>query len=679
MSLRKRILRTLLLLALVVGFVGYFAFSTFLFAPFESDFEADVATLAPRDVDFFVARAGLADEFSDFPRLAVAEALEATSGWQRLVRSPEYVEWSAEAGIDQALQQLRDLKEQLRGVEPLDVIGGEDIALAGYFRGPDMQAADWAVYGRANWLGKLGVALLGYPGLIGLEQQGLTAVEEEGCVALTGPNLPRPMYVTRVQDVVVLGPSRELVVGAGELAARRGEDSFGLSARYYDYIEQVERSRERDELEVFVDMRALAENKRLSGRWPDAQSEDWLPAFAGRLFQLGAVREWAGIAGVDGGISLDVHADLSSELVTPEQQRVYRTRGFERAELVENASQLAPSDVSWFLFAHLDIGEVMRQSIAALEDSTRELIDDRLRATREFNDVGELIQKLEGIFRDRFAIVVRDNDYKYDAEQDPPSDGAPVAAVSLVFWLQGRDSGEQVKRLEQVFIGHQAQFGIQGREPGSRGVFKNTVSSGFEVTEFWNRNLPGTGHLATVHAGEVYIVSNSFRMLEHVLQTFSSGPPNYPRLTDRSDFRALTNSSLPQANLGLWVDPRALAPLLRKQARVVAEDAVAASIDWRTERARVETEVLREKFPGERRGQVDADTQQEVDVLVDARLGAMRQKIVDEQVPAARARMERKIVYTEMASAVLGMLALDPKAMDLTLRVVVPLDEEVEP
>lgn len=678
MSLRKRILRTLLLLVLVGAFVGYFAFSTFLFSPFESDYEADVSTLAPRDVDFFAARAGLADEFSDFPRLKVQDALEANSAWQRWVRSPEYGAWSRDAGLDQALAELRNLKEQLRGIEPLDVFGGEDVALAGYFRGPDFQAADWAVFGRANWAGKLGVAMLDYPGVLGLDAQGLTVEAEEGCTALSGPNLPRPMYVTRVQDVIVAGPSRELVVGAGELAERRGEDSFGLSARYYDHVEQAERSRDRDELELFVDMRALAENRRLSGRWPDAQSQDWFPALAGRLFQLGSVRELVGIVGVDGGASVDLHADLSSELVTAEQQRVYRTRGFERADFVDDAAVLAPADVGWFLLAHMDFGETLRQAIGAMEDSTRELIDDRLRATREFNDVGELIAELESTFRDRFAIVVRDNDYRYDPEQDPPNDGQPTGAIALVFWLQGRDGGEKIKRLEQMFISHQAQFGIQGRTPGSRGVFKNTVS-GFEVTEFWNRNLPGTGHLATVHANEVYVVSNSFRMLEHILLTYSSGPPGYPRLSDRTDFRALATSSLPQANLGLWMDPRALSSLLRKQARVVAEDAVAGSIDWRTERARVETEVLRESFPGQRRGQLDPDSQTRLEELVDERMLATRQRILDEQVPAARARMERQIVYSEAASAVLGMLALDPKAMDLSLRVVVPLEEAPQP
>ena len=61
MSFRKRLLRIFAILLLVALFAGYFAFSTFLFSPLEGDLEADVSTLVPRDVDFFVAKAHLAN------------------------------------------------------------------------------------------------------------------------------------------------------------------------------------------------------------------------------------------------------------------------------------------------------------------------------------------------------------------------------------------------------------------------------------------------------------------------------------------------------------------------------------------------------------------------------------------------------------------------------------------
>ena len=52
MKLKSRILKILSIVLLVVLFLGYFAFSTFLFSPVESDFEYDVSALIPRDVDY---------------------------------------------------------------------------------------------------------------------------------------------------------------------------------------------------------------------------------------------------------------------------------------------------------------------------------------------------------------------------------------------------------------------------------------------------------------------------------------------------------------------------------------------------------------------------------------------------------------------------------------------------
>src|SRR5690606_7367985 len=152
---------------------------------------------------------------------AVTEDLERNETWQSFRASPEYLELEQQLGLEAALTELEAATSQIPlGLDPLKVFGGRQVAVAGRFQGPDFANADWAVYGTVNWMGKLGLELLRYPGLIGLEEQGLMAtVQEGGFVALEGAQLARPLYLTRIKDVGVVSTSPELVREALRLAS----------------------------------------------------------------------------------------------------------------------------------------------------------------------------------------------------------------------------------------------------------------------------------------------------------------------------------------------------------------------------------------------------------------------------------------------------------------------------
>jgi hypothetical protein len=667
---KSRILRIAAIVLVFVAFAGYFAFATFFFNPLGDSLEAPVQALAPRDVDFFLAKADARKLFDHFPELAVEKRLEKLPAWQSFAGSPERADLVTALGIDDALARLRDAVSQIPlHMEPQNVFGGNEIALAGYFRGKDLARADWAVYGTANWAGKLAAALLFHPKLAGLEKRGFTVAIDEKYVSLKGGGLARELFVTRIKNVVVVATTADLVKAAWTLEGKRFEDSFYQSAGYADHILHANRNAERDELELYVNTRKLLENLDFHGTWPDTKSQDFLPAFLGRVFQIRSLKDVLGVVGVDEGIALDLHGEISSELVTPEQAKLYRTRGFERVQLLNDAAKIAPADTSFFLYVHGHIGDLLRMVLASVEPALRTNLEDALRNTGKYPNLEHLVSELDSALKDRVAIIVRPNDYPPDPE-GPPHNDEPVPAIAIVLWTQ---SVEPIAKLRDAIGNQSAQFGLQGRTPNEPGYFHN-IEGGHDTREFWSPFIPGTGIITTVTEGDLTIVTNSLGMLRHLLKTYTQGGDKYPRLSEDTRFGAMVQSALPRANVLAWANPKTGASILRQRAARVAQDSI--HIDWKSERQRVEAQVIREKFPGEKQGQLAPDVQVEVDKLVDPELKSMEKKIKAEQVPAMMAKQERWIGWSEAVAGFLFELALDPKSWDVSLRMPVPLEVE---
>jgi len=668
---RKRLLKYLATIGGLVFFAGYFAFSTFLFSPFEGGLGVDIAGVVPREVDFFVARADLGEVFDGFPRLAIQDELEQQEAWKVWTGSGECTELSARLRIDETLRDLEEIAGRIPlGFDPLTVFGGRDLVLAGNFNGPDIADADWAVYATVNWMGKLAIELLRYPGLIGIEAQGIAVQVEENYVVLRGAQLPRDLYVSRVKNVGLLTTSVQFVEKAHTMASKQFEDSMLLRAEYSDYIRTVERSNKRDELEAFLQMRRMLENLRLSGAWPDAKSQQFLPAFLGKFFQANTLNLMVGTIGTDQGLRVDLHGQLSSELMTPLQDRNFRRKGADRDEILRSAANLAPQDCSLFIYLRGNTGDLLEQVLASLDPALVGLLEDAMQATGRYRDLKQLVDELELALMDRMVLVLRPNDYPEDPD-GPPHDDTPVPAVALITWIQ-EGKANIIEDLRDLIGQQGAKFGLAGRKAGESGYYRNYVG-GYEIREYWSPFVPGTGVVATVNADERCIVANSFRMLDHILKTSTQGAPSHPRLSERFDFRELLVTSLPAANVVVWVNPESAAPTLRRQIRRWARDSIV--IDWKLERARCEQQVINELFPGQGkvRGRLTEQEQERVDSRVDPMLAELEERIQREQVPAVMAQYERRITYAEAVRAALLMLSLDSKRMDLSLRVVVPL------
>lgn len=675
MSLRRRLLKWSLIGLAGLLFALWFGFTTFFFNPLESDFESDVSSLIPRDVDFYLAKASLADDLDGDLRLSMADDFEASARGQAIAKLPLYRDLVGSLDVAAITDEVRATLATLPvTVDPLAVFGGSDVALAGYFRGAGMETSDWAVYGRANWLGKLAVALLGYPSLVDLESQGMTAEEvldgESGQVAwkLSGGQLTRPLYIWRVLDVVCVGTDVEMFEAIPALEAKRGEDSLGMSAKYHDHV-NVE-GRDGDELEVYVDYRALSEMNMWTGRWPDPNSESFLAAFTSHLFQSGTVREALGTVRFGPVVGVDLHGVLSTELMTPMQKKLYRERGLDKNALSRDVARLVPADAGVLLYLQGDLGDFLREGLGVAEDALVSNLEDLVREVWGYNDTLPLIDDLENALGDRFALVMRENDYPDDGDKGPPHDDRVVPAWALVTWV---DDEDEVRDLRTMVQNRQSAFGIRGREPGSGGVYENTVTGGFKVLEYWNPLIPGTGHLAsilcTLGSQQLFIVSNNHKMLGHMTSTYHDGDG----LSAHSTFATQLGDGLPSADALLWLNPKAMGNTWRGMAKLWASDKVA--IDWSVERPRIEKLALKEHMPGSTWGNLSEGEQAKLDMLVQPELDSFEREFRTQHSTRFYAEYLDRIAAFEALDALLVQLSIDQRDLDLAIRAKIPFAE----
>ena len=688
MNRKKRFLKIAGISLVAIIFLGYFAFSTFLFKPFESAWPHSLAGLIPRQVDFFLSKENLADDFGKFPRLAAMDSIENLDAWDSWLNSPEHEQLSKEYDFDGLMANIDLQMEQMPlGLQPLDIFGGKEVAIAGYFSDGGMAQSKWVLSGRVDWAGKMGVAALRYPSLLKkVSGMPLTVQSDDGVFSVTGGNLKSPIYVARVQDVVIIGNDRALVAKAPYLQEVGGTNSLAISAPYNDQIKKVEARTDSKGIQVKLDVGKAFAAFGVKGPWPNTSSPIFGQAFMGRLIQAPSCQDVLGLIRTQQGLQIDLSGAFSSESVTPFQSRLYRVNGFDRSKMLRDAARMAPADCVLFAYMHGPVTELLREVFDSVEPAMRANFEDAIKSTGHYKSLDDLLDALGSSLRNRVALIVRENDYggvvakgadgrEYPAE----TDGQTVFAITLVTWTDGEASHGKLDDIRDMIGRNPEKFGLQGYDsanPNDTGYYVYD-SGGFFTREFWSPFIPGTGMMATMITDQGHFwITNHERMFSTIRQTYYQGESRgFPRLSELPEFRIQVENALDSANLMVWFNPRKAAPTLRKMARQWARDNADSGIDWRQQRKRTERAVLKESFNGRSLGSLTPSDVDAVQAEVDERLTLWADKIASENMPRLMAKKEREISYMESMSSMLFMLKLDPKSFRLALRASIPMDE----
>ena len=678
MSKKKRLLKIVGIVLTLVLVFGYFLFTTLLFNPLEDDWEHSLSALTPRNVDLWVAKENVGDLFDPFPELVLLETVADTVAWRDFDASPEQAQLAKDLGIPELLGQIQEALNQAPiSVDPLAIFGGRAVAIAGDLDGRTAQNADWALYGRVNWMGKLGVSLIPY---LGLEDQGMTVEEVSDLhFKLNGGQLTREIHIGRVLDVVVLATNGELVEHAKRLSNAAGEDSLRLATTYESPV-LGNMGPDMQEVELFANLRTTFDSLGLPKTWPDPASSSFAEAMTARLIQAPACKNVAGVLGFDGGLNLDLDGTFSSEKISEFQRRVYRNKGFEQDHVLRDIARMAPPDTAALIYLHGPVEDILREILASTEPALRQNIEDVFRSTGRWSSLQELVEEIGGAALDRLLLIVREEDYGpivalHEAsgqEMSPESDGSKVFAFTLVTWLRGDPGIEAVNSIRDAIGRNPDKFGLQGGVAGDPGYYRYEVG-GMDTREFWSPFIPGTGMIATVVDEEGRcIITNHERMLDQVIKCMTRQRPS---LSDDPVFQALLNSSSPASNLLVWVNPRAATETMRALGSMQVDLDLRSRVDWARERRRQELRVLPDMFPGKQRNQISADERLSLDDAIDVELQDWFKDHAREEKPILLAALERKLNYMRTIKALLASLRLDPKKFSLTLRALMPLDE----
>ena len=292
-----------------------------------------------------------------------------------------------------------------------------------------------------------------------------------------------------------------------------------------------------------------------------------------------------------------------------------------------------------------------------------------------YASVDEVVDILDATMVDRIAFFARPNDWgeeddmKVDPDTGekvyvgPPHDDTPVFAWAMVAWMQD----------EAPITEMRDRFGQAGPRIGSSTPVRTVLQepdrrwSGLQVLVAVR---PGTGHIAVMTYGEnldlerykfIDIMARNAvgQEIEHAPERHRLPVP-HAGLGERGERRALAGS-------------RGAGELIREQQRV-AENRIKDSINYRVERPKIEREVSRVSFQGRSRSALSADEADRFDRLVDDQMAGFRRRVVEENLPRELADIDRLITYLGAMTGALGMVKLDQKEFDISLRVVTPYE-----
>ena len=606
----------------------------FIFNPLEGSLR-DVRDVVPREVDFFLRKKSLVDDFKggdgqlqlvsgEIPEPAFWEDMTDTLSWSRLEKGPlvSGLERDYRDLLRSAVDGLVEVQEGTGGVIDLarDLVGNE-VVIAGYFedrtsRGAPRPLADpwWCLYARVSWRLRAAWGLMGWQMVQDqMRGQGVDIQSEGELLVINASG--QTFYVARRLDCLMVANNRHIIEQSLRLVdGSEEEEPFGQAAKYTDGIvlprqrwEQNNRFEgESNALEFSLSANTLDPFRRFAATWPDAGNQDSMNERV--LASFLNLKGWNSVSGAllfqDRMLSMLGEVVLNSNLHTAFQRSFYQAEQQEREAWLDPFLRMVPDSACAAAALRMRVGDFLDAMYGALLQDERDLLNDAFRRCvfrdEALDGTRDLINRVKLAFQPRSGFVFRRNVPDLSLNQDgelaiPVTAKSPVPQVAWVFWLRP-GTAPLVKSLVEMLKKNTRVFRFVQ-------MYHLAIPDiGEEVTEFTNPQIPGTGEIATVvfpgsgNRQGFFVLSNSGPLIKDIVRTrFAREGTKSVFATD--DYARIEHELAPKANGFIWLRGRNLLPVLDDYREASEAQNVLPDPVWMQQsRPAAEQVVLREQF-----------------------------------------------------------------------------------
>lgn len=552
-----RILKKLAIAAFLCAAMVAMFLAAFVYNPFEGDLK-DVRDAVPREVDFYVRKTNLREDFGGDEGLVVArgvlprpdfwDSLSDANGWRDLQPGPFATSFRRDLvpQLQQAVDGLAQLQEASGGF--LDIardLVGKEMALAGYTEDRSKQPPQplqqpwWCLYARVSWRLRAAHGLMGWSMVQDQARAaGVEISEVEGLFQLKSPQLREPLFLARRLDCLMLGNSKEIVVQSLRLAdGSVDEQPFGLAAHYSEGVTtpmqrwmDASQADDPSSFEFSAATNSIDSFRRFAATWPDANNRDSMNERV--LASFLNLKGWNSITGAlmfePGKLSTFGRVVLNSNLHSAFQTSFYRAEKQDKEQWLTPFLRMTPESACAAAALRVPAGEFLTAMYEALLPNEREMFDDAMRRCMfqgaQLADARDLIDKLKLSLLPRMGFVFRKNvpDTAKNEKGElyvPVVARAPIPQIAWVFWLrqdirvgaEGRTPAEDVVEMLRKYGSAVFKFA---------NIYNLPVGGLPEpVWEFTNPQIPGTGEIATIVFREFLVLSNSGPLIRDILRT----------------------------------------------------------------------------------------------------------------------------------------------------------------
>ncbi len=638
----------------------YFTFTVMFFSPFEDAF-GSIEHIVPRDVDIYLSKVDLTDDFAGFPLPGFYLDLKVNHEWRTFSQSQPFKELVGGRPLEEVIVEIQESLRDLP-IDPIEDVVGRQVAFSGRF---DSEGApsSFLVFFRASNRVKLFFELITFDFIRGMADDPLIAestveFDARGFIALVLSD-GRTFFLKRCADLIIVGNDEKLMEDVAGLISL-GKDAIDLSlGGRHAYREKIDKVIHEDEdiIDFRVDVAKYFDNVDFDDAWK-GNKIDFSVMTAMKIFNPEFFADLTGTINLDETIRVDARSEFYKQAVDEAETGFFDQESMNLGESMEELAAMLPPDVFVAGCARLHMQKFLEILEKGLAPDLRTLISDMVREGARHNPnwklsgSWEFIEFLHRTFGARlfFALRSRTKDKPIEPFEQP----MPIIALILEV-----EDEQRLQLLQDVIIN------LQDNKRQNFDVSK--LSRDWYGCDIKIIDPKGMEDLETITyttmGREYFVLATSLDFMQDIVRAWARPEPRQ-ELIGTALYERAAKSFPEYGNFSLFVAMEGMLNALHDYSVYWGHLQIEQTLEEKKqERARVKSRLARSAGRGK---PVDEEKFEE---LVDEEMARLLQQRIDQEVPKHSAAFREQCVWLNILRGIALSINVNNHDVDLTLHV----------